>query len=178
MPSNAGHRKNHSVKRPKPIELLILTLRGQKVILDADLAGLYGTPTKALNQAIKRNIRRFPEDFLFRLTEAEKTEVVTNCDHLTRLRFSPKLPVAFTEHGAIMAAMVLNSPQAVKMSVYVGSRLPADARATGGQCGHSQASGGNRQNVAGTRLGAAPHLDEVAAAARAAARDAETPHRF
>lgn len=107
------------MKRSKPIESLILTIRGQKVMLDADLAELYGAPTKALNQAIKRNVERFPEDFLFRLTEKEKTEVVTNCDHLARLRFSPKLPVAFTEHGAIMAAMVLNSPQAVTMSVYV-----------------------------------------------------------
>ena len=98
------------LKLKKPIESLILTIRGQKVMLDADLAELYDTPTKVLNQAIKRNIERFPEDFLFRLTEKEKTEVVTNCDHLARLRFSPKLPFAFTEHGAIMAANVLNSP--------------------------------------------------------------------
>jgi hypothetical protein len=107
------------MKPKKPIEALILTIRGQKVILDLDLADLYGAPTKVLNQAIKRNIQRFPEDFLFRLTEKEKTEVVTNCDHLVRLKFSPNLPVAFTEHGAIMAAMVLNSPEAVTMSVFV-----------------------------------------------------------
>jgi len=108
-----------SLKLKKPIESLILTIRGQKVILDADLAYLYDTSTKVLNQAIKRNIERFPEDFLFRLTENEKTEVVTNCDHLARLRFSPKLPFAFTEHGAIMAATILNSPEAVAMSVFV-----------------------------------------------------------
>lgn len=108
-----------SLKLKKPIESLILTIRGQKVILDADLADLYDTSTKVLNQAIKRNIDRFPEDFLFRLTEKEKTEVVTNCDHLARLRFSPKLPFAFTEHGAIMAATILNSPEAVAMSVFV-----------------------------------------------------------
>jgi hypothetical protein len=107
------------MKPKKPIETLILTIRGQKVILDLDLAGIYGASTKVLNQAIKRNIQRFPEDFLFRLTENEKTEVVTNCDHLARLKFSPNLPVAFTEHGAIMAAMVLNSPEAVTMSVFV-----------------------------------------------------------
>ena len=107
------------MKTKKPIESLILTVRGQKVILDMDLAELYGVPTKALNQAIKRNTERFPEDFLFRLTETEKAEVVTNCDHLALLKFSPKLPVAFTEHGAIMAAMVLNSSEAVKMSVFV-----------------------------------------------------------
>ncbi|HEY5233850.1 MAG TPA: ORF6N domain-containing protein [Verrucomicrobiae bacterium] len=88
-------------------------------MLDADLADLYDTSTKVLNQAIKRNIGRFPKDFLFRLTEKEKTKVVTNCDHLARLRFSPKLPFAFTEHGAIMAATILNSSEAVAMSVFV-----------------------------------------------------------
>jgi phage regulator Rha-like protein len=103
----------------KPIESLIVNLRGQKVILDADLAELYGVPTKVLNQAIKRNMARFPEDFLFRLSKTEKSEVVTNCDHLARLRFSPNLPMAFTEHGAIMTAMVLNSSQAETMSVFV-----------------------------------------------------------
>ena len=103
----------------KSIEPLILNLRDQKVILDADLAELYGVETKALNQAVKRNAARFPEDFMFRLTEIEKTEVVTNCDHLERLKFSPQLPAAFTEHGAMMAAMVLNSPEAAAMSVFV-----------------------------------------------------------
>ena len=106
--------------KPLPqLETLILTLRQQKVILDADLAGLYGVPTKALNQAIKRNADRFPEDFMFQLTNEEKSEVVTNCDHLPRLKFSRTRPYAFTEHGALMAANVLNSPDAVKMSVYV-----------------------------------------------------------
>ena len=97
----------------------ILTIRGQKVILDADLAEVYGVSTKALNQAIKRNEERFPGDFSFLLNSAEKTEVVTSCDHLSRLRFSAVLPRAFTEHGAIMAATILNSPQGVAMSVYV-----------------------------------------------------------
>ena len=107
------------MKTIPPLESLILSLRHQKVILDADLAGLYGVPTKALNQALKRNADRFPADFLFQLTSAEKAEVVTNCDHLARLKFSRTLPYAFTEHGALMAANVLNSPEAVKMSVYV-----------------------------------------------------------
>jgi hypothetical protein len=101
------------------IEPRILLLRGQKVMLDADLAPLYGTTTKKLNQAVKRNAQRFPEDFMFRLTEEEKLEVVTNCDHLQKLRFSPTLPFAFTEHGAIMAASVLNSPRAIEVSVLV-----------------------------------------------------------
>jgi hypothetical protein len=72
-----------------------------------------------LNQAIKRNARRFPADFMFQLTSEEKEEVVTNCDHLEALKFSPVLPYAFTEHGAIMAASVLNSSRAVEMSLYV-----------------------------------------------------------
>jgi hypothetical protein len=90
-----------------------------KVILDADLAAWYGVSTKALNQAVRRNSARFPEDFAFLLSPEEKTEVVTNCDHLRRLKFSPVSPRAFTEHGALMAANILNSPRAVAMSVYV-----------------------------------------------------------
>ena len=87
--------------------------------MDADLAAIYGVPTRALNQAVKRNAARFPKDFLFQLTHQEKKEVVTNCDHLARLKFSPVRPYAFTEHGALMVANVLNSARAVKMSVYV-----------------------------------------------------------
>jgi hypothetical protein len=101
------------------IEPRILLVRGVKVIIDADLADLYGVPTKALNQAVKRNASRFPPDFLFQLTEAEKAEVVTNCDHLAKLRFSRTRPYAFTEHGAIQAANVLASSQAVEMGIYV-----------------------------------------------------------
>ena len=107
------------MKTPKLIEILIQTIRGHKVIIDADLAKLYGVPTKALNQAIKRNSDRFPGDFIFRLSGKEKAELVTKCDHLARLKYAKSLPWAFTEHGAIMAAMVLNSSQAVSMSVYV-----------------------------------------------------------
>jgi hypothetical protein len=107
------------MKKPPAVDTLILTLRGQKVLVDADLATLYGVPTKRLNEQVKRNTDRFPEDFLLQLTAEEKAEVVANCDHLTRLKFSKTLPYAFTEHGAIMAATVLNSPEAVKMSVFV-----------------------------------------------------------
>ncbi len=97
----------------------ILVLRGQKVMLDADLAELYGVPTKRFNEQVKRNMDRFPPDFMFQITLEEKTEVVANCDHLSRQKFSPHLPYAFTEHGAIMAATILNSPKAVEMSVFV-----------------------------------------------------------
>jgi hypothetical protein len=101
------------------VEPLILFIRGQKVILANDLAELYGVSTKALNQAVRRNAGRFPADFLFQLTKDEKQEVVTNCDHLKKLKFSPQRPFAFTEHGAIMAATILNSQRAVDVSVLV-----------------------------------------------------------
>ena len=84
----------------------IIVLRGQKVMIDADLAVRYGVSTKALNQSVKRNQGRFPSDFAFRLTAREKAEVVTNCDHLRRLRFSPVRPWAFTEHGADRKSVV------------------------------------------------------------------------
>jgi hypothetical protein len=88
-------------------------------MLDADIAELYGVTTTRLNEQVKRNRHRFPDDFMFRLTSAEKAEVVAKCDNLARLKFSPVLPIAFTEHGTIMAASVLNSKRAVKISVYV-----------------------------------------------------------
>jgi hypothetical protein len=101
------------------VKRTILTIRGHKVILDADLARLYGVSTKRLNEQVKRNRNRFPDDFMFRLTPEEKAEVVANCDHLTNLKFSPALPLAFTEHGAIMAASVLNTQQAIEASIFV-----------------------------------------------------------
>jgi hypothetical protein len=105
--------------RAENISQRILTLRGHSVILDSDLAALYRVTTGALNQAVKRNAGRFPEDFAFRITTKEKEEVVTKCDHLSRLKFSPVLPFAYTEHGTIMAASVLNSQRAVETSVFV-----------------------------------------------------------
>ncbi len=101
------------------VDSLILTIRGQKVILDSDLAKLYGVSTAALNQAIRRNLDRFPYDFAFSLTVEERMEVITNCDHLEKLKYSRTLPIAFSEHGAIMAASVLKSAEAVRTSVFV-----------------------------------------------------------
>ena len=101
------------------IEQRILLIRGQRVMLDADLADLYGTTTKRLNEQVKRNRGRFPEDFMFQLTKKEKAEVVAICDHLAKLKFSPVLPNAFTEHGAIMVASVLNTKRAIQVSVFV-----------------------------------------------------------
>jgi hypothetical protein len=105
-----------------PIEIIdqrIILVRGQRVMLDVDLAGLYGVSTKALNQAVKRNIGRFPSDFMFELNNVEKKEVVTNCDHLKMMRFSHTLPKAFTEHGALMLAGVINSSIAVETSLFI-----------------------------------------------------------
>ncbi len=101
------------------IESRILVVREQKVIIDADLALLYGVDTRTLNQAVKRNGERFPMDFMFALTPAEKAEVITSCDHLQKLKFSKSMPFAFTEHGAIQAANVLASARAVEMGIYV-----------------------------------------------------------
>jgi ORF6N domain len=98
---------------------LILVLRGQRVMLDADLARVYAVSTKRLNEQVKRNHARFPADFMFQLTAKEKAEVVANCDHLQRLKFSPVRPYAFTEHGALMLASVLNSRVAVAASIQI-----------------------------------------------------------
>lgn len=94
-------------------------IRGHRVLLDTDLAELYGVTTKRLNEQLKRNRERFPEDFMFKLTLTEKMEVVANCDHLRKLKFSSTLPNAFTEHGAIMLANILKSKRAVQVSIQV-----------------------------------------------------------
>ena len=101
------------------IEQRIYMIRGCRVIIDFDLAALYCVPTKRLNEQVKRNRERFPEDFMFQLTAEEKAQVVANCDHLRNLRFSPVLPYAFTEYGAIMAANILNSSNAIHASIAV-----------------------------------------------------------
>jgi phage regulator Rha-like protein len=105
-----------------PIEKIygaILSIRGQKVMLDADLADIYGVKTSRLNEQVKRNIDRFPVDFTFQLTDQEKEDVIANCDHLNKLKFSRTKPFAFTEHGVIMLASVLNTETAIKTSVLV-----------------------------------------------------------
>jgi hypothetical protein len=101
------------------IEPRILLLRGQRVFIDQDLAELYGVTTRRLNEQVRRNIDRFPGDFMFRLTAKERAEVLLQSPHLARLKYSTTLPFAFTEHSAIMAASVLNSPRAVEVSVFV-----------------------------------------------------------
>jgi hypothetical protein len=103
----------------KGISNKILEIRGQKVMLDTDLAEIYGVQTKVLNQAVKRNKERFPEDFMFKLTREELSEVVTNCDHLQQLKFTHQMPYAFTEHGALMLSAVLKSDIAVHASLEI-----------------------------------------------------------
>ena len=103
------------------IESRILLVRGMKVMMDADLAQLYAVPTKRLNEQVKRNAERFPQDFVFRLTPEEvqalnRSHIATGSQKHRDPRFAP---FAFTEHGAIMAATILNSPRATEVSVYV-----------------------------------------------------------
>jgi len=102
------------------IERSILLIRGERVILDADLAELYGVETRRLNEQVRRNIERFPQDFMFQLSSEEFSNLKS---HFATSRSGwggrRKLPFAFTEHGAIMAASVLNTPRAVEMSVFV-----------------------------------------------------------
>lgn len=102
------------------IERAILLIRGQKVLLDADLAELYGVTTSRLNEQVKRNRQRFPEDFMFRLTAQEFKKLMSQiATSSSRWGGRRKLPLVFTEHGAVMAANVLNSPTAVAASIEV-----------------------------------------------------------
>lgn len=116
-----GKRTRSALVPVEHITRSILVLRGQRVLLDAELAALYGVTTKRLNEQVKRNSERFPEDFLFRLTRSEiealnRSQIATGSQKHRDPRFPPH---AFTEHGAIMAATILNSPRAVEMSLYV-----------------------------------------------------------
>jgi hypothetical protein len=103
----------------KDIESRIFLIRGQRVMLDNDLAALYGVKTKYINQQVNRNIGRFPERFMFRLTTDERDELVANCNRFSGLKHSVVMPRAFTEHGVSMLASVLKSEIAVKISVSI-----------------------------------------------------------
>lgn len=101
------------------IEGKILFLRGKRVMLDRDLAVLYGVETKAVNQAVKRNIKRFPDDFMFQLDKMETRELVTNCDRFTSMKHSSVNPYAFTEQGVAMLSSVLNSERAIMVNIQI-----------------------------------------------------------
>ena len=103
----------------KTIEGMIFLVRGQRVIIDRDIAKLYGVPTKVLNQAVKRNRKRFPNDFILQLTKNEKDELVTVCDRFKVLKHSTVNPYAFSEHGVAMLSSVLSSEKAVQVNIAI-----------------------------------------------------------
>lgn len=101
------------------VEEKIIELRNKHVIIDSDVAQLYGVETKRINEAVSRNPEKFPEGYLIDLTEQEKLEVVANCDHLASLKFSPNLPKAFTEKGLYMLATILKSTKATETTLAI-----------------------------------------------------------
>lgn len=105
-----------------PVEAItekIFEIRGQKVMIDADLAKLYGVQTKRLNEAVKRNAKRFPEDLMFQLSVHEREELVANCDRFTNMKHSAVMPHAFTEAGVAMLSSVLNSETAIQINLQI-----------------------------------------------------------
>lgn len=112
----------HFVKKEitsEKITRIIYFIHGEKVILDSDLAVLYEVETRVLKQAVRRNIERFPSDFLLQLTKKEWKELITNCDNLERYKYSPAAPFAFTEQGVAMLSGILNSPKAIKVNIEI-----------------------------------------------------------
>ncbi|OPY76041.1 MAG: ORF6N domain protein [Syntrophorhabdus sp. PtaU1.Bin058] len=113
-------QNNEQIIQLECIQRTILLIRGEKVILDSDLARLYGVKTSRLNEQVRRNINRFPDDFMFQLTAKEHADLKSHfAISSSTWGGRRKYPLAFTEHGAIMAASVLNTPRAVEMSVFV-----------------------------------------------------------
>jgi len=115
-------RQNYLIIKTKSImknivdvESKIITLRNQQVILDSDVAELYGVETRDINKAVKNNPQKFPNGYVFELNVSEKSKVVENFHHLQKLKFSPQFPKAFTEKGLYMLATILKSPKAVKL---------------------------------------------------------------
>ena len=106
----------------------IFTIRGVQVMLSPDLADLYQVETRSFNQSVKRNLKRFPDNFRFQLTKTELEEVITKCDNPDRLRFSPQLPFAFTEQGIAMLSGVLNSAIAIQVSIRIMNTFVAMRR--------------------------------------------------
>ncbi len=111
--------KNEMVPSQYDIEQLILTIRGKQVLIDRDLAAIYGVETKRLNEQVRRNIARFPERYRFQLTKKEMMELVANCDRFKSLKHSTTEPFVFTEYGVSMLPSVLNSQKAVDISIRI-----------------------------------------------------------
>jgi hypothetical protein len=110
---------NLPIPKEESISNLIYIIHGEKVMLDFDLAMLYSVETRTLKQAVRRNIKRFPEDFMFVLNASEWKEVITNCDNLGVLKFSPSRPFAFTEQGVAMLSSILNSERAISVNIQI-----------------------------------------------------------
>ncbi len=107
---------------PIPVEFIekrIFYLRNEKVMIDRHLAEMYGVDTRTLNQAVKRNIKRFPREFMFQLSREERDEVITICEDLESLKFARTMPFAFTEHGLAMLSSVLNSDRAIQVNIQI-----------------------------------------------------------
>ena len=127
--ANCDHLENGEVTLSQhDIEKLIITVRGEQVLIDQDIAKLYGVTTKRLNQQVNRNSARFPSNFRFELTKEERDEVVANCDHLQSLKFRPTLPFAFTEQGIGQLSSVLHSHQAIERSIVIMNAFVAMRR--------------------------------------------------
>jgi hypothetical protein len=105
--------------KEESISNLLYIIRGEKVMLDYDLAILYAVETRTLKQSVRRNINRFPMDFMFQLTSSEWKEVITNCDNLGAVKFSPSRPFAFTEMGVAMLSSILNSDRAISVNIKI-----------------------------------------------------------
>ena len=103
----------------RSLDDMIFVIRGQRVMIDRDLAKLYEVPTYRLNEAVKRNSNRFPLDFMFRLTKQELYELIANCDEFAALKHSSSYPLAFTEHGVAMLASVLSSDRAIEINIEI-----------------------------------------------------------
>jgi hypothetical protein len=116
-----------------PTERRIYIIRGQRIMLDMELSLIYGVSTGRLNEQVRRKIDRFPADFVFRLTLVEWRELIANCDKFQSLKNYPGTPLAFTEHGAVMLAAVLNSPRAVQASVAIARAFVRMRRAAFGR---------------------------------------------
>lgn len=119
MSRNARRTVIYEVALREDIEQMIFSIRGQRVMIDRDLARLYGVETKYLNRQVKRNYERFPAEFMFQLTLNERHELVTNWHRFSTLKHSSSLPFAFTENGVAMLASVLNSERAIKISIHI-----------------------------------------------------------
>ncbi|PIV17936.1 MAG: DNA-binding protein [Elusimicrobia bacterium CG03_land_8_20_14_0_80_50_18] len=113
------NRTNYSPVKFEDVAGRVIEVRGEKVILDSEVAELYGVETREINQAVKNNPEKFPDEYIFTLSKGEKQEVIKNFDNLAKVKFFPQLPKAFTEKGLYMLATILKSPKAVRTTIAI-----------------------------------------------------------